>query len=315
MSSLLFVLSCMGSIALGFIGVVSLFGWESRRSEVAAQLRSAALSPSLRSGQPTYLDAWSRRIEGTAWAKSARLQLAQADLEITPAQFAAILAGVWFVFFLAIWMFFQPPLPIVVLLATALVWLAQRFILQLRKDHYLTLLANQMPDVAILVSNSLKAGLSVTQAFHTVAEKTPRPASVEFAKLVRQISLGAPFDEAIQSMMERLPCEELSLLLTTVAIQRKAGGNLSRALSVMSVAIAARHRVRNEISTLTAEARYTGVIIMILPVIIMAMLNQTMDGAVSAFLNHPVGWVVMPLFIGVQVIAFVAINRIANVKV
>jgi Flp pilus assembly protein TadB len=73
--------------------------------------------------------------------------------------------------------------------------------------------------------------------------------------------------------------------------------------------------VRNEISTLTAEARFTGLIIMVLPVITLAMLNQTMEGAVSTFLNDPLGWVITTVFIAVLVAAFVLINRFAHVRV
>ena len=315
MAELLLVLSCIGAVLAGFFGLVSLVGWRSRRSEVASQLDVVTRVADSGGGKPQILHAWNERIAKSAWGKQMATRLAQADLDMSPSTYAAALLGVWLLIFVASSMFFQPPVFISVLFSSALVWLASRFFLETRRDHYLSQLANQMPDVALLVSNSIKAGLSVVQAFEVASEKMPRPSGTEFGRVVKQLRLGDPFDQAIERMMERLPCEELGLLLKTVAIQRKAGGNLSRALSVMSTAISARHRVRNEISTLTAEARFTGLIIMVLPVITLAMLNQTMEGAVSTFLNDPLGWVITTVFIAVLVAAFVLINRFAHVRV
>jgi tight adherence protein B len=107
----------------------------------------------------------------------------------------------------------------------------------------------------------------------------------------------------------------LSLLLTTISIQRKAGGNLAAALSVVSTAITGRHRVRNEIATLTAEARYTSLIILALPVVMLALLNQVLPGSVTALLGNPLGWFLIAFFIAVQMVAFIAISRIARVRV
>jgi tight adherence protein B len=313
-SATLAIISCISAAALGFFGVVSLLSSQSRRLEMRDQLRIAA-GDTNSSSHPSSIHSVSVRFENSKLGKSLATQLAQADLTVSASFFAVALLGIAMAIFLAAWFFFQAPFLIDVVLAGGLTWLFAKFFLDARRDHYINQVANQMPEVAILVSNALKAGLSVSQSFAMVAEEMPAPAGKEFSKIVTQLNLGNPFDGATENMMKRLPAEELKLLLTTITIQRKAGGNLTRALAVMSSAISARHRARNEIATLTAEARYTGLIVLVLPIAMLVMINSSMEGAVSAFLNHPIAWVILPIFIGIQAVSVFLIRRYSEVKV
>ncbi len=311
MTEIIIFLTWGGAAVIGFFGIVGLVGAQARRAEMQGQLKTVGQSRE----EASLVQTLSERVEQAGWSQPLANRLAQADLNLNPAAFVGILAGIWLLFLFVLWLLFQPPWFINALIAVALTRLGVSFFLDTRRDRYIAELANQMPDTATLVSNSLKAGLSVVQAFEMVSEKMPRPTGVEFARLMRQLRLGVPFDEAIEAMMRRLPCDELHLLLTTIGIQRKAGGNLTKALGVMSVAIAARHRVRSEIATLTTEARYTSLVILALPVFILALLNQVLPGSVTALLNNLFGWIIMAFFIGIQALAFVVISRIANVKV
>ena len=122
-------------------------------------------------------------------------------------------------------------------------------------------------------------------------------------------------ETAMQRMLDRLPSEELRMMMTTVSIQRLAGGNLAEALAVMSSAITARRKLREEINAMTAEARYTGVLLVILPIMTLALVNRMMPGSVTRFLGHPIGWLIMAVYIAVQVAAFALIQRISDIKV
>jgi tight adherence protein B len=165
------------------------------------------------------------------------------------------------------------------------------------------------------MGNSLRAGLAVLQAFEVVAERMQRPAGREFDRLAREIRLGKGLDEAMLDMFKRLPSEELRMMVTTILIQRVAGGNLAHALSVMSEAITARFKLRDEVRTMTAEARYSGLILVVMPIVVLGILNRLMEGAVGQFLSNPLGWIVGGLFVGVMVLAFTLIGRVSRVQV
>lgn len=258
---------------------------------------------------------WGDWFDRTGWGARVAGRVAQADLPLRASQFVVILLGLLILLMLAISAVFQLRLLLNLIMAGIVVAVVAKLYLDARRDHYLTELSAQMPGVAVLISNSLRANLSVPQAFEVVVDKVDRPAKQEFDRVCRELRLGSTLREAMVRMMDRLPSDELHIMLTTIMIQRRAGGNLSRALAVMSEAISARHRLRNEINTLTAEARFTSLAIVIMPVVILAIMNQMMPGSVTDFLSSPIGWVIAGLFAAIQVGAFLLIRRITNVQV
>ena len=187
-----------------------------------------------------------------------------------------------------------------------------------RKDAYARALQVQTPEIAQLMSNSLRAGQSLYFAMQEIEEKLPRPANREFRRLRLQIDIGGlSIDQALTTLLRRFPSEEMRILVTSLLVQRRAGGDLIGALESISKAIGARRRVRNEIDTVTAEARQTTMIAIALPIVILIILNQLSPGMVSDFINES-SWG-LPFTIVVYVLPQVAtiylIRRISDVKV
>lgn len=256
------------------------------------------------------------RIDRTRWAREKMApRLAMADLQITPSEYlaAVILLGVST--YLAMRILLQTPTYINLMATLAALIFIPRAYLNSRRDHYINSFDAQMPEVAVLMSNSLRAGLSVPQAFEVVAEKMERPAGEEFDRISREIRLGVDMDTAMHRMLERLPSEELRLMITTIRIQRRAGGNLAHALAVMSEAMTARFKLKDEVRTLTAEARFTGLILVFLPLATMVIINRAMPGSVANFLSNPMGLALGVLFVAVMVLANVLVNRVSTIRV
>ncbi len=255
------------------------------------------------------------RLDRTAWGRRTQQQLSQADLPIRPSEYTAALILLAIIVYFVVQMLFELSFVYTAIVTVAAVMLIPRYLLRMRRDHYLSSFNRQMSEIAALISNSLRAGLSIPQAFGVVADKMSRPAGVEFSRADRELRMGVDMDTAMQRMLDRLPSEELRMMVTTVSIQRLAGGNLAEALAVMSSAITARRKLREEISAMTAEARYTGVLLVILPIVTLALVNRMMPGSVARFLGHPIGWLIISVYIAVQVVAFVLVQRISDIKV
>lgn len=256
------------------------------------------------------------RFDHTRWAREKMApRLAMADLQITPSEYlaAVILLGIGT--YLAMRVLFQTPTYINLIATLAALIFLPRSYLNSRRDHYINSFDAQMPEVAVLMSNSLRAGLSVPQAFGVVAEKMERPAGEEFERISREIRLGVDMDTAMHRMLVRLPSEELRLMITTISIQRRAGGNLAHALSVMSEAMTARFKLKDEVRTMTAEARFTGLILVLLPLFTLVIINRTMPGSVANFLSDPIGLVISVLFVAIMVLAYVLVNRVSTIRV
>jgi len=254
-------------------------------------------------------------IDNTSWGKKVQSQLLQADLLLKPSEYLAILVLLWLASFFVVQLLFELSFLFSGMIAIITVIILSRFYLNSRRDHYVASFDAQMPEVATLISNSLKAGLSIHQAFQVVADKMPAPAGIEFARTNQEIRMGIDIERVMMGMLDRLPSEELRMMMTTIMIQRLAGSNLAEALSVMSSAVTARRKLKDEIRTMTAEVRFSGVLLVVLPIITLAIVNRIMPGSVVRFISHPVGWIIMTIYITVQVVAFILVRRISDIRV
>jgi len=220
------------------------------------------------------------------------------------------------VLLIALYLLLQLPLPTNLILSTVAAIGLLIFFLVNRKDAYERALQAQTPDVAQLVSNSLRAGQSLYYALYEVEGKLPKPASREFRTLRERIDLGVPMDQALRTFMLRHPGEEMRILITSLLVQRRAGGDLIATLATISNAIRARRRVRNEIDTITAEARQTSLLVMVMPFFVLVILNRIQPGMVAKFISWPPGLIFFLIFYLLpQVIAFLVIRRMGNVRV
>ncbi|MCE7980724.1 MAG: hypothetical protein DYG89_05985 [Caldilinea sp. CFX5] len=245
-----------------------------------------------------------------------KVSIKDADLEWSVLLLLAMAFGLLVVFMLALVLLlglpFGPNLALSIIATTFTVW----FFLTNRRDAYERALQAQTPDIGQLISNSLRAGQSLYFALIEVEEKLPRPANREFRQLRQQIDLGEPIDQALRNFMQRHPGEEMRILIVSLLVQRRAGGDLIATLSTIANALRARRRVRHEIDAITAEARQTSLIVIVLPITVLVALNRISPGMVTDFISTPPGLIFFILvYLIPQFIAFLIIRRIGDVKV
>ncbi len=125
---------------------------------------------------------------------------------------------------------------------------------------------NQLGDMLNLVVNGLRAGYSVPQALEAVSRELPAPISVEFKRVVQEMQLGLPLEQALANLTRRIPSKDLDFVVTAINVQREVGGNLSEILDTISFTIRERVRIKGEIQTLTAQGMMTGYVISLLPI-------------------------------------------------
>lgn len=173
----------------------------------------------------------------------------------------------------------------------------------------------QLADMAQMMANSMKAGFSIMQAFELVSNEGPAPACEEFERVVAEVKLGLPLEIALDHLVERIPSEDLELMVVAINVQRQIGGNLAEILMVISTTIRGRVRFQRDVRTLTAQARYSSYIITALPLGVAIVINL-LDGPYESMLytttlgNFMVGAAVVMLAVG-----FFFLNRIADIEV
>ena len=252
--------------------------------------------------------------------------IARADLRIKVSEFLAIWAasivGVPALMF--IFSFALPALgnPIFLLIGALIGFMLPRVWLGRRKSGRLNAFNKQLPDTITLLANALRAGSSFLQAIELVVRESRPPISTEFGRVIREVNLGLPFEQALENMVRRVRSDDLELMATAISIQHTVGGNLAEILDSIAYTIRERVRIKGEIRTLTAQQRLSGYVVGFLPIGLAGFLFIAAPQFMEAmFLNPPAvlglpAGVVILIFGGIMMfIGFMMIRRIVDIEV
>ncbi len=151
----------------------------------------------------------------------------------------------------------------------------------------------QLADTLGIMSNALQAGLSLQQSLEVVAKQMPPPTNQEFGLLLKENQLGKTLEEAMAGLADRMPTEDVKVLVNATATLAETGGNLPEAFENIAFIIRERQRVKEKIITMTAEGRAQAVIIACIPFFLGWILNTFQPEIFSLMYTTVIGWVLI----------------------
>ena len=147
----------------------------------------------------------------------------------------------------------------------------------------------QLPEALATMSNALRAGFSISQAFDSVVEQGEAPMSEEFAIVQQQLKVGMSFDAALESLSQRVGSDDLTLVTTAILISRKTGGNVTEIFDKISETIRGRMRIERKVKSLTAQGRMQGIIVSLMPIFLGIIMTILRPGLMIPFLTSASG--------------------------
>lgn len=173
----------------------------------------------------------------------------------------------------------------------------------------------QLPDTIVLMSNALRSGYSFLQSLDAVAKEVGAPMSVEFARVTREVGLGLTITDALENLVQRVPSDDLSMLISAIAIQNEVGGNLAEILEIIATTIRERVRIIGELRTITAQQRLSTTVLSLLPVILGLIMYALNPGYISQLWQNSCGLLMMGTGGVMMVLGYLVIRRIAAIEV
>jgi tight adherence protein B len=217
-----------------------------------------------------------------------------------------------FVGLLCLWRFgFAPQFVI----AGVVAYLVPMRVVRWRQNRRLKRFNLRLPDTLSLLSNALKAGLSLPQAIESVAQTASSPIGDELTRVMQEVKLGTATPAALANMVRRVGSVDLDLIVTAISIQSAVGGNLARILDGISHTIRQRIQMKSQIGAMTAQMRASGWIITLLPFIVAAILNVITPSYFRVMFTDPAGRVLLGMATVSIIIGNVFIRRITSFKV
>ena len=173
----------------------------------------------------------------------------------------------------------------------------------------------QLVEALATMSNALRAGFSISQAFESVIESGERPIAQEFSVVTQQLRVGMSFEDALASMDERVGSEDLTLVVTAIDIARKTGGNLTEIFDRISDTIRSRMRIERRVRTLTAQGRMQGMVVSLMPIVLGGILTLMKPGLMLPFLLSLKGAIAVGIALALVGAGWLMIRRIVRIDV
>ena len=133
--------------------------------------------------------------------------------------------------------------------------------------------------------------------------------------MIEELRVGQPVDDALDAMRRRLPSRELGVLMTTLVIQQRAGGDTVRALNELGQALEARKDLIREIRTLLSGAVFTSYLVVGIGVGAILAMNLMAPGVMREMATSLAGIATLVFAGTLWAVAFVLIRRTTRVDV
>ncbi|CAL9448204.1 type II secretion system F family protein [Streptomyces sp. NPDC093808] len=300
------LLTCVLAVA----GVHFYAAGRAQRQALVDRLSAAGELPS--AGRRRRFPTLDRRLRRTRLGRKLELRLLATGLDVTPGEFfvamLAAVAGLWLAGQAALAPFFGP---IAGLLG---VWAAVQF-LNWQRQKRIERFINQLPELARILANATQAGLALRTAIGIAAEELEAPAGEELAKVANQLAMGVSMEDALGELSDRLPSRELVVLVTTLVLSHRAGGQVVSALRNLTETLEERKETRREVRTQLSQVSLTSYAVPVLGVGSLFLMNGVKDGALERMTGSPAGQIAVLVAFGLYAVGFLLIRRLSRIDV
>jgi tight adherence protein B len=182
-----------------------------------------------------------------------------------------------------------------------------------RRRRFRRAVERSLPDVAFAIADALAAGRSLRASLPAAAGSVDGPAAVELSRLGAELALGAPTGDAVAAWRERMRSIRVDSFAAALLSQRRAGGDLAGLLRSFADAAAEHDRVAEEARSATAQARFTGLLVVAMPSGGALFAELIQPGFLVRVASEPASAVLLAFAAALQLSGFLAIRYLARV--
>jgi tight adherence protein B len=295
--------------AIGILGLWQLLAGGSRSAQLAARGRAGAGEGSTRS----LVRALDIRFRRTHSGERMADWLAGAGVAIRPVELIGLIAAASLLGTIVFSAVFAGWLALVAAVGGSV--LAARAYIERKRGSRRDAFVAQLPEVARLLSNGASAGLSMPQAVRMASRELAAPAGEELQRVIEEMQVGRSTEDALEALSQRLPSREVSVLMTTLIIQQRGGGDTVTALAELAGTLEARKDLRREIATLLSGVIFTSYVVAGIGGGTILLINLMSPGVTREMTSRALGIGGLIVTAILWAIAFVAIRRTTRVDV
>lgn len=143
-------------------------------------------------------------------------------------------------------------------------WLVAR-LLRARRERFRRAVDAGVPELALAIADALAGGHSLRGALAEATVSVDGAAGHELRRSCAELAVGASTEDALEALRGRVRSPRLDTVVAACILQRRAGGDLARLLRESARAMEEASRLEGELRAATAQARFTGMLVVGLP--------------------------------------------------
>jgi tight adherence protein B len=187
-------------------------------------------------------------------------------------------------------------------------------IVRARRRRYARAVGRGAAGAARALADAVGAGHSIRGAIAPAAGGVGGAAGHELRTTARALALGDPTADALERLRRRAGDPAWDTIVAGILIQRDAGGDLAGLLRDQATALEAAERIGRDARAATAQARFTARLVLVLPAGAALLAELASPGLTAGLLDHPLSVWLVVLAAVLQVIAILAVARLARVR-
>lgn len=158
-----------------------------------------------------------------------------------------------------------------------------------RAQRRVEALIEALPYYIDAVRQMQAVGNSLAQALERALADAPAVVQSYIAPVARRLELGASVADAMQMLAERLRVPEISMLAAAIRTNMRYGGSISTVLLNLANILRERIRIKRELKAAISEAKISGRVLIVMPLVAMAALVAMNPDYIDFFLRDPRG--------------------------
>ncbi|MFE4370139.1 type II secretion system F family protein [Streptomyces sp. NPDC056835] len=253
-----------------------------------------------------------RQLRSTQLGKRTERKIAATGLDLTPGEYVVyVIAGLLALYFVIGAIF----APFFGLLAALIgVWGGNAF-LNWQRTKRTEAFISQLPELTRVLANATQAGLALRTALEMAAEELDDPAGEELRRVANQLAVGQSLDDALGELADRLPSRELVVLVTTLVLSSRAGGQVVTSLRNLTETLEERKETRREVTTMLSQVKVTALAVPLLGLGFLLMINTTTPGALDKMTGSTLGQIGTGVAFAMYAVGYLLIGRLSRVQV
>lgn len=173
----------------------------------------------------------------------------------------------------------------------------------------------QLVDALNMMSNAIKSGLSFMQVVQLLEQELENPASEEFGMVLKENRVGTNLNDALINMTNRVPSDDLFMIMNSVVTLSQQGGDISEAFDKIAWTIRERQRVQQKIRTLAQAGMTQATILSAFPFVMMGIMYVIDPKQIMGMFTTAAGWVMIGIMLALISLGAVWMKKILTIEV